>query len=540
MSSPWLRFYLPLSCVFLLLIPINAQQTALPASAGVDESRLTTLHGSLHPLARAEFDRGAVADEFPLRRLLLTLARPADRERNLEQFLRDVHTPGSPVYHEWVTPEEFGARFGAADEDTQLVSGWLESHGLSVARVTKSKSMIEFSGTAEQIREALHTEIHQYSVKGKTFYANANEISVPAAIASRIHGFAPLNSLPLDSYVKPMGGGTMNRANHKVAPQFTLSENNAPFYALAPEDFATQYDVTPVYSAGINGTGQTIGIIGSNNLNLALVDAYRKLFNLSADHTQMIIDGQDPGDGSSPDVEGYLDVEVSGAVAQDATVNYYIAGGDAFEDTIALAALRAVEDNQASVLSVSYGNCEQNFGEAGNQLWANLWEQAATQGQTVFVSSGDSGPTTCQVETGVLPNIQYMDVLNVNGLSSTPWNVSVGGTDFYYSDYASGAPSAATMWNQTNDSSNGSLKAPIPEQPWDNALGFDVLFDPLAGGAGGGGVSNCSQETVPPAGVLPNCIAGYPKPSWQNAPGVPDDQARDLPDVSLLRPTART
>jgi subtilase family serine protease len=197
-----------------------------------------------------------------------------------------------------------------------------------------------------------------------------------------------------------VGGATINRASHRVAPQFTLSENNAPFYALGPEDFATQYDVAPVYAAGIDGTGQTIGILGEDNLNLALVDAYRKLFNLPADHTQIIIDGQDPGDGINPNVEGYLDVEMSGAIAPGATVNFYTAGAEAVSDPVwnplTLAALRAVEDNQASVLSASFGECEQGLGEGGNQVWAGLWEQAAAQGQTVFVSSGDSGPTTCQ------------------------------------------------------------------------------------------------------------------------------------------------
>ena len=536
MKRPGLQNHLPLLCALLLSVPLWAQQMASTGNPGVDEKQLTTLHGSVHPLARAEYDRGAVADEFPMRRLLLTIARPADREENLQQFLRSAHTRGSSVYRQWVTPEEFGLRFGAADEDTQLISGWLASHGMTVARVTRSKSIIEFSGTAGQIREALHTEIHQYNVQGKTFYANAGEISVPSAIASRIRGFAPLNSFPLDSYLRPLGGGTLNRVNHKVAPQFTLTENNQPFYAFAPEDFATQYDVTPAYAAGINGTAQTIGIIGEYNINLAMVDAYRKLFNLPADHTQVIIDGQDPGDEADSNIEGALDVEVSGAVAPNATVNLYAAGGGVFQDSLALAALRAIDDNQASVLSVSYGNCEQLLGEDGNQLWANLWEQAAAQGQTVFVSSGDSGPATCQgFVTFSNGNTQAIGVPNVNGLSSTPWNVSVGGTDFYYSDYASGAPSAATLWNQSNDSSNGSLKASLPEQPWDNALGLDVNSNVLGGGAGGGGASNCSQENVPTDdNVLPTCLAGYPKPAWQSAPGVPNDGVRDLPDVSLF------
>jgi hypothetical protein len=525
--------------LFLAMFPSSLFAQQMPAEkARVDENALAILPGTLHPLARQEFDRGAVADDFPLRRLLLRMARPAGREKALQQFLADVHTSGSPVYHHWVRPEEFGERFGASDDDTQLVTEWLQAHGLAVARVAKNRSMIEFSGTAGQLREALHTEIHQYSVQGKTYFANANEISVPAAIAARIGGFAPINSFPFDSYVKTLGSGVMNRANHRVTPQFTLTENNAPFYAFGPEDFAIQYDVAPVYAAGINGAGQTIGIIGANNLNLALVSAYRKLFNLPADHTQVIVDGQDPGDGNGPNVEGYLDVEMSGAVAPEATVNFYIAGAEAIStpasNSLTLAALRAVEDNQAAVLSVSYGECELNNGESGNQFWANLWEQAAAQGQTVFVSSGDSGPTTCQPTEGSMSNMQFLPSVNVNGLSSTPWNVSVGGTDFYYADFANGAPSAATMWNQTNDASEGSLKAALPEQVWDDPLGFNAISNPLSGGSGGGGVSNCAQETTPTDGSLPNCLSGYPKPAWQNAPGVPKDQARDLPDLSLF------
>lgn len=522
----------------VLFVSIYAQNPSAQLIAQtIDESKLVTLHGTVHPLAQPQYDQGRVSDSFPMRRLLLTMARPADRERDLAQFLQDVHSPGSPTYHQWLTPDEFGTRFGAADDDAQVVSTWLQSHGFSVARIARNKSVIEFSGTAGQIRDALHTEMHQYNIQGTAFYANSSEITLPEAISSRISGFAPLNSFPLESYVRLLGGGAMNRANHRVAPQFTISQNNAPFYAFGPEDFATQYDVTPVYASGLNGTGQTIGVIETANINLALLASYRKLFNLPGDHTQIIVDGEDPGDPVAPNIEGYLDAEVSGAVAPGATVNFYIAGGDPFEDTMELAALRAVEDNQASVLSMSYGGCEQELGEAGNQLWAGLWQQAAAQGQTVFVSSGDSGPTACEpVEITSSGTLQFMDSVNVNvnGLSSTPWNVSVGGTDFYYTDYATGALSSASLWNQTNDSSNGSLKAPLQEQPWDNSLGFDVSGSLLDSGAGGGGPSNCSQTTVPAAGALPTCIAGYPKPSWQNAPGVPNDQVRDLPDVSLF------
>jgi Pro-kumamolisin, activation domain/Bacterial Ig-like domain (group 3) len=536
-SSFGLRLCSAVSCLLVSLSFAHAQTSLLTQSSTWDEKDLVTLHGTVHPMARPEYDQGKVGDDLSVPRMLLMLARPAGRQNDLDQFLRQVHDPGSSVYHHWVTPAEFGTRFGATDEDSEIVAEWLRSHGFAVARVTQGKSFIEFSGSAGQIAEALHTEIHRFSAHGKTFYANSKEIAVPAAIAFRIAAFAPLNNLPLSSYAKRVGTAAVSRSGVQSHAQFTLTENGQPFYALGPEDFATQYDVAPVYAAGLNGAGQTIGILGEYNLNLALVDAYRKLFNLPASNVQVIVDGQDPGDGSAPNVEGYLDVETSGAIAPAATINFYIAGAEATStevwNPLTLAALRAVEDNQASILSASFGECEQDLGESGNQVWQGLWEQAAAQGQTVFVSSGDSGPATCDVIGTTASGQLIMPSVSVNGLSSTPWNVSVGGTDFYYSDYASGAPSAASLWNQSNDTSNGSLKASLPEQPWDDALGFDVLAD-QGDAAGGGGVSNCSQETTQASGGQPACIAGYAKPLWQNAPGVPSDGARDLPDVSLF------
>jgi trimeric autotransporter adhesin len=371
--------------------PLLSQSAIHSSQSPVDESLRATLHGSVHPLARPGFDQGAVPDDFPVRRILVMLQRPPEREAARQRFLREVHTPGSPVFHQWVTPEEYGRQFGARDEDIHTVAAWLQAHGLSIARVTGSKAMIEFSGTDGQVREALHTEIHQYSAAGRSFYANDREISVPENVFSLIRNFTPLNNFPLTSYIAPAGKAKFSHDARGGAPAFTLTANNAPFYALAPEDFATQYDLSPVYSAGTNGSGQTIGIIGATNVNLALVNAYRELFNLPGDNTQIVVDGEDPGDGLAPNIEALLDIELSGAIAPNATVNFYVAGGQPYQNNLALAALRAVEDDQASVLSLSYGECEPLLGDAGNQLWAGLWEQAAAQGQTVLVASGDTG-----------------------------------------------------------------------------------------------------------------------------------------------------
>ncbi len=226
-----------------------------------------------------------------------------------------------------------------------------------------------------------------------------------------------------------------------------------------------------MYAAGTNGSGQTIGIIGEFNLDLTVTAAYRNLFGLPADTTQVVIDGEDPGTGPvfggiistgitligaigtinleeelSPNALGYLSAEISGAVAPKAIVNYYIAGGTPFQNVVQLAAMRAVEDNQASVLSVNYGLCEEVLGPGGNQFWSSVWEQAAAQGQTVLVATGDEGPAACGAEISVNGQITSLG-LSVNGVASTPWNVAVGGTDFFYSDYAPGGARAANDWN---------------------------------------------------------------------------------------------
>jgi hypothetical protein len=491
----------------------------------IDGSQMVKLQGSVHPLAQARYDRGAVADSFAAERMLLLLGRPAEQEEALRQFLSDVHRTGSVSFHQWLTPAEFGQRFGATDADVQAAQSWLASQGFSVARVTKSKQYIEFSGTAGQLRKAFRTEIHQYSIGGETHYANANELSIPAALAPLVRGVSPLNNFRAKPYVQVDGTAHYSPTTKRATPDWTAPNNfgtsNPNLYLVAPEDFATQYDLGPLYKAGVNGAGQTIGIINESNIDLSLVSMYQQLFGLPNNPTQVVIDGDDPGTLGGVNVEAYLDVELSGAVAPGAAVNLYIAEGSNLQDPLQLAALRAVEDNQASVLSVSFGNCEATLGVVGNQFWNGLWEQAAAQGQTVFVAAGDSGPV-CDV---FLVNA-------VSGIASTPWNVAVGGTDFYYSDYASGGASATTLWNGTNDANLGSLKAPLPEQAWNDGFGLDVISDGLARGelgAGGGGPSGCSSD-VPGTN---NC-AGYAKPSWQTGPGVPADGVRDLPDVSLF------
>jgi subtilase family serine protease len=533
--KPHLRF--TASCARLVFIAftfaagIRAQ--ALPTrlvTQAIDDGKTVPLRGTIHPLAQSRFDRGAVPDSFPAERMLLMLYRPPDREAGLQQFLQRVHTAGSASYHQWLTPEQIGDEFGPADSDVQTAVSWLNSHGFTVARTTKGKNLIEFSGTAGQLREAFHAEIHQYNIQNETHYANATDLAIPEALAQLVRGVSPINNFRAKPAVHVVGRASYSRSTKQVNPQFTNPNGETNFYALAPEDFATEYDLAPLYGASVDGTGQTIGIIISSNIDLSVANAYRQLFHLPSNPPQIVIDGSDPGEQQDAGTEAYLDAELSGAIAPNATVNLYISGGSQVADPLMLAAVRAIEDDQATVLTASFESCESSLGPAGNPFWSSLWEQAAAQGQTVFVSAGDAGSAGCDFF-----NFEQSATrgLAVNGIASTPWNVAVGGTDFYYADYATGAPSAATFWNQTNDSALGSLKERLPEQAWNEPFGFNVFGGPTSIVASGGGASSCALFSYDSSGNAV-CQAGYPKPVWQNAPGVPSDGVRDLPDVSLF------
>ena len=317
---------------------------------------------------------------------------------------------------------------------------------------------------------------------------------------------------------------------------------------MAPADYAVEYDLNPLYNASVNGAGQTIAIINDSNVNIDLVNQFRTLFNLPANPPQVIIDGNDPGvdginnpDGPNGDsIEAYLDVEWSGAVAPGATIDLVIAADTSLEPGVYLAMEHAVYGNVAPVISLSFGGCEAALGST-NSFMNGLWEQAAAQGQTVMVSTGDNGSAGCDNDN----TQEYADNGQaVSGFASTPYDVAVGGTDFYYSDYATGGASIANYWNTTPTQLPAvSIKKYIPEQPWnDSQFGLNLFNGNSTAGTtiagGSGGASNaaiCSNNSYSSAtGECTGTPSGYPKPSWQSGAGVPADGVRDIPDVSLF------
>ncbi len=505
----------------------------------VDMQNRVTLRGNTHPLARPEYDQGVAPDSLPMERMLLVLQRSTEQEATLRKLLDEQQVKSSPNYHMWLTPEQFGQQFGPVDTDVQAVTDWLGSQGFQVSRVAAGRTVIEFSGTAGAVRQAFHTEIHKFVVNGEEHWANASDPQIPAALTPVVAGFASLNNFPRKPMVHRLGTFSRSKATGKVQPLFTFSpEPNGYLFAVGPADFATIYNVAPLWTAGTDGTGQTIAVVGETNINPQDVADFRSMFGLPANPPNIILNGPDPGINGD-ETEADLDVQWSGGVAKGATIDFVVSESTETTAGIDLSALYIIDNNLAPVMSESYGACEAELGASGNQFYNTLWEQATSQGITVLMAAGDSGSAGCDSANMGETYAQYG--LAVSGLASTPFNVAVGGTDFNVS-----SSNALTYWSLTNTlPSQSSAKSYIPESTWNDSCAASGSLtgctpppnaDDLSSGiylaAGSGGPSSCTN----PSGVFPTftCSGKYSKPSWQSGAGVPNDIARDIPDLSLF------
>jgi hypothetical protein len=558
-----------LAVVSLLGVATSVAQQAAPQpliTQPIIESQLVTLRGNTHPLAQPKFDIGAAPSNLSMQRMLLVLNRDQQQDFALHKLLDDQQDKASPSYHKWLTPDEFGTQFGPSDQDVQLVTAWLQTHGFQVNRVSHGRTVIEFSGIEAQVEQAFHTQIHQYSVNGQLHWANASDPQIPAALAPAVAGVRSLHNFPAHPMLHVLGAISREKSTGEMKPVQAVARPNSAqplisipigggnfcgvqpgyCYGVGPYDFATIYNVAPLWNASpaIDGTGQTIAIVGETDINPQDIADFRNFFGLPPVTLKVRHDGPDPGilsDGE--ETEADLDVEWSSAVAKGATIDFVVAESTETTLGVDLAALSIIDQDLAPVMSESYGICELGIGQAGNQFYSTLWAQAAAQGITVMISAGDGGSAGCDNFDILGPAVFG---LQVSGFASTPFNVAVGGTDFY--DLTSAAP----YWSTTNNSTTqASALKYIPETTWDDSctnpifgtLGFSTNaetncnnsqlvqsgFVNILGGSGGkSGCTNSDQQHPS------SCSGGYPKPSWQVAPGVPADGVRDLPDVSLF------
>ncbi len=530
-----------------------APQERAVLSRRVDDSGFLTLRGNTRPEANAENDRGPVPAGFPMDHMLLQLKRSPENEQALEAYIAQLSDHDSANFHHWLTANEFGETYGVSEENLGMVTDWLESQGFTVNLIYPSRMVIDFSGTARQVREAFGAEIHFLDVLGAKHVANMGDPQIPAALSSIVAGVVSLH----DFLPHPM---------YKSRTDYTFASGSATTYAVVPGDLAVIYNLNPLFSEGYSGQGQTIVVIEDTDLynyNPSSPNpppdwaTFRSTFGLSS-YTSGSFSQVHPAPPTGPnncadpgvngdDGEAILDAEYSSAAAPSAAIELAScpSTGNTFGGLMALENLLNETSMPPAIMSISYGECEADNGATSNAAYNSAYQQAVTEGVSVFVSSGDEGAASCDANQ---PRATHG--IGVSAFASTPYNVAVGGTDFGDS-YTN---TNTTYWNASNTSTYVSAKSYIPEIPWNDSCasaliasykGYAATYGTAGycnhGGpqtvvSGSGGPSGCA--TGAPAagagGVVGGTCAGYAKPAWQSVFGNPSDSVRDIPDVSLF------
>lgn len=554
----------------------SAQTSVAPSriTQAIDETRLTILRGNTHPFARPEFDRGVAPPDLPEEHMLLVLRRSPEQEAAVQKLLAAQHEKSSPYYKKALTPEEIGRQFGASDADIQTITSWLQSHGFAVNEVANTRSFIDFSGTAAQVSAAFHTDIHKYIVNGAQHWANASDPAIPSALVPAVVGVASLHNFPRKAGSRFHGNFRRDKSTGEVRPlkkDFTMGTGcgvqNGACYLLGPGDFAAIYGLNSLYLSGccglphVDGTGQAIAIVSQSDINPADFNNFRSQFGLPAGTLNIIHNPATPDPGiqeaSGDEGESDLDTQWSGAVARGAEIDLVVSSSTNAGAGVDLSAAYIVDNasNPAifpikpAVVSESYGNCELELGNSANSMYNTLWANADLELVVPVVSAGDQGSAGC---ANVDPNSTSPQPdttgLAISGVSSTIYNIAVGGTDFNQ------LTDQTTFWNATGTTDGTgatqvTAKGYIPETTWNDSctntlwgqVGFsanpetncnDTTVSPsfIIPVGGGGGLSNCTSSNGVTAS---SCSGGYAKPTWQM--GVtPADGKRDVPDVSLF------
>lgn len=518
----------------------------------IDDTRLITLVGNTRPEANIHNDRGRVADAFQLNHMLLQLKRAPEVEQAFADHVESLTDKSSPNFRQWMTAQEQGERYGLASQDIDAITGWLSRQGFSVDYVYPNRMVIDFSGTAGQIRNAFHTEIHYLNVNGQQHIANMSDPQIPVAIAPAITGVVSLHDFKPHAY-------------YKKRSDYTFSGCGANCYALVPADYETIYNLNPVYGAGITGKGVTVAVVEDTNSFGTDWATYQSTFGLTTyGGTLTTTHPNDAGNCTNPgtngdDIEADLDVEMITAAAPGAAIELISCS----DTTTTFGGLIAIQNlisagSPPPIISMSYGECEVLNGASANAAFNSAFQSAAAAGVSVFVSSGDNGASGCSRdftngESYALPGI------GITGWGESQYAVSVGGTDFedLYNALEGGNPQS-TYWNSTNSATFGSAKSYMPEIPWNDSCASYLVYNVegfssatgtagfcnsstgsgfLSTGAGSGGPSTCFTGAGNSNYLYDENTSckGMAKPSWQKGIlGNPGDGVRDIPDVSMF------
>ncbi len=474
------------------------------------------LRGNMHGLARPEFDLGRADGSRPIQGVSLAFRPSPAQQKDLDRFLAELADPKSPNFHQYLTPAQFGERFGLSLNDIARITTWLQSQGFTNIKVANGRNQISFDGNVGQIESAFSLEMHNYAVDGVVHLANAGEPAIPAALVGTVLGVGSLN----DFAPKPRA---------KIQSHLTSYVSGNHF--LTPADFATIYDINALYSAGADGTGQKIAVIGQSTVSTTDLNNFRSAAGLPASTVTMTRAGgtatKCPGDEGESD----LDIEWSGGVAKKAQIIFVFAGlnsGDTCTNrfnSVWNALKYAIDNNVAPFISISYGFCESpsigiKLSQAQTyQTWA---QQALAHGQTIVAASGDAGAADCESSSSTsATNGLAVDIpAAIPEVTGAGGNAFTGDSGTCPSSTCPGglAPADPPYWAASNAGSDviSTALEYIPEMAWNDTTASITSTPPGGLSASGGGAS-----------------IYFAKPAWQTGTGVPADGKRDVPDISV-------
>ena len=424
------------------------------------------------------------------RLLQMSVGLSLRNQARLSALLAGMYDPASPYYHQFLTPNEFAQQFGPTAEQQQAVIDYLTQQGFTVTATYPT--LIDFNGPESLAEQVFGVSINDYlSPDGRLFFSNATAPALPADLAANVISINGLDNAS-QFYHPPIVSQSTSFANPSAgancpAPGQSGGGGGGGIFggsqvAYIPSQFSKAYNYDGLHNAGLHGEGQTVGVFELDGYSQADIQAYAQCFGGgNVPLSNVVLDGFNgqPGAGA---IEVELDIEVILSMAPNLSklVVYEAPNStQGWNDEWA----RIVQD-RVPVVSVSWGDCEKNMGQQEAQQENQYFQQAAAQGQSILVASGDSGSSSCFQ----LQGNSFDFSLNADDPASQPYVTGVGGTNLTLN--SDNSYSSETVWNG----------------------GF-------LGGAGGGGISQF-----------------WKIPSWQTGPGVQNSYSngmREVPDVSL-------
>ena len=329
----------------------------------------------------------------------------------LDALITDLYDPSSPNYRRFLTPSQFAERFALPRRQYLQVVRYLKANGLRVTGRYPNRIAIEVSGSVAQVELAFGVRINSYAIDGRTFVANDRNPQVPVELAGIVQSVAGLEDfLEL-------------QAHSQIVPTVAASTSGGSVpIGFTPNQIASAYDFASAYQHGYNGAGATLAIATAYNFNASDVTAFWSTFGGSTPDYSIVVVG---AVSHRADPETTLDLERAGAMAPGAKILVYEAansGNGAFESVYN----RIVAENKASVVTTSWGVCEQQMPPALITLDNNIFAEAAVQGQAWFAASGDQGAYDCGNYTATAVDYPASDP-NVTAVGGTTLMLSSGG-----------------------------------------------------------------------------------------------------------------